>query len=43
MENFNTLYSQLKKEKIKLIEKKINRYYISTTVGLTPDRKNKIF
>ena len=43
MNNYNTLYSQLKKEKVKLIDKKIDRYYISTTVGLTPNGKNRIF
>ena len=43
MNNYNTLYSQLKKEKVKLIDKNIDRYYISTTVGLTPNGKNKIF
>jgi hypothetical protein len=43
LENFNPLYSQLKKEKEKLSNKNIDRYYISTTVGLTPKRKNKIY
>ena len=42
MNDFNSLYKQLKKEKIKLFDKKIDRYYIATTVSLTPDRKNKI-
>jgi energy-coupling factor transporter ATP-binding protein EcfA2 len=43
MNNYNTLYSQLKKEKVKLKDMNIDRYYISTTVGLTPNGKNKIF
>jgi hypothetical protein len=41
--NFSDLHSQLKKEKTKLFDKYIDRYYISTTVGLTPNRKNKIY
>jgi hypothetical protein len=41
--NFNSLYRQLKKEKPKLFDKCIDRYYISTTAGLTPNGKNKIY
>lgn len=43
MSNFNSLYNKLKKEKNRLLDKKIDRYYISTTVGLTPKGKTKIF
>jgi hypothetical protein len=43
LNSFYSLHSQLKKEKEKLANKNIDRYYISTTVGLTPKRKNKIF
>ncbi|MDR3130465.1 MAG: restriction endonuclease [Treponema sp.] len=42
LNNFQSLYSQLKKEKQKIANKSIDRYYISTTVGLTPQGKNKI-
>jgi hypothetical protein len=42
LDNFSHLYSQLKREKEKLSNKNIDRYYISTTVGLTPARKKKI-
>jgi adenylate kinase family enzyme len=41
--NYNSLYSQLQKERQKLLNKNIERYYISTTVGLTPRGKNKIY
>jgi hypothetical protein len=43
LSDFGSLYNQLKKEKEKLSNKNIDRYYISTTVGLTPKRKNKIY
>jgi hypothetical protein len=43
LNNFNSLYSKLKKEKQKLLNRNIDRYYISTTVGLTPRGKNKIY
>jgi KaiC/GvpD/RAD55 family RecA-like ATPase len=43
LSNFNSLYSQLKKEKQKLLNKKLERYYISTTAGLTPQGKNRIY
>jgi hypothetical protein len=43
MENYTPLYRQKKKKKNKIFNKKIDRYYIATTVGLTPDRKNKIY
>jgi energy-coupling factor transporter ATP-binding protein EcfA2 len=43
LNNFQSLYSQLKKEKQKISNKNIDRYYISTTVGLTPQGKNKIY
>ena len=43
IDNFSTLYNQLKKEKVKLIGKNIDRYYIATTSGLTPNGKKKIF
>jgi len=40
---YNSLYSQLKKEKEKIVGKQIDRYYIATTVGLTPKAKTKIY
>ena len=43
MKNFSSLYNKLKKEQIKLANIKIERYYIATTVGLTPSNKNKIY
>jgi len=41
--DFNDLYRQLVNEKEKIIDKELDRYLLTTTVGLTPDRKNKIF
>jgi adenylate kinase family enzyme len=41
--NYSSLYSQLKKERQKLLNKNIERYYVATTVGLTPQGKNKIY
>jgi len=43
IKEFNDLYSQLKNEKEKILSKEIDRYLITTTVELTPARKNKIF
>jgi hypothetical protein len=41
--DFNSLFSNLKKESKKLKELNPNRYYLTTSVELTPSRKNKIF
>jgi hypothetical protein len=43
IENFSSLLSQLRKELKKISGKYFERYYISTTVGLTPNRKKKIY
>jgi hypothetical protein len=43
LNNFSHLYSQLKREKEKISNKNIDLYYISTTVGLTPRGKNRIY
>ena len=40
---YSSLYSQLKKEKEKIAVKEIDRYYIATTVGLSPNGKTKIY
>lgn len=40
--DFRLLYSNLKKEKKKVIDLLPERYILSTTVGLTPNQKNKI-
>jgi len=40
---FSSLYSSLKKEINKIKKLKIKKYYVSTTVGLTPQQKDKIF
>ncbi|GHU87121.1 hypothetical protein FACS189476_01960 [Spirochaetia bacterium] len=42
-EKYDALYRQLKKEMKIISQKNIERYYISTTVGLTPNRKEKIY
>ncbi|RAJ97586.1 restriction endonuclease [Larkinella arboricola] len=41
--NFLSLYNNLKKEKNKLLQLQPTRYIISTSVGLTPNQKLKIY
>jgi len=40
---FSSLYSSLKKEISKIKKLNVNKYYVSTTVPLTPQQKEKIF
>jgi adenylate kinase family enzyme len=41
--DFNSLFSNLKKEVVKVNKINPTKYYISTSVGLTPNQKGKIF